>query len=168
VKLASALWAEFVSCPSLSEPLPEGLGQLPAETRVAAAAWWPDPDADGVPVLIVMSDNGPQDALALHQRSWWPPARSRNASPGPGTTQPTRPGSKTLFGHVKGEWPHLSKIRDAGELSLELDRVREQYNTGLGYVTPDDKQPRPRRRPPPSPPQRPRGGTTSPDRPPSI
>ncbi len=45
---------------------------------------------------------------------------------------------------MKGEWPHLSKIRDAGELTLELDRVREQYNTirlhaGIGYVTPEDE-----------------------------
>jgi putative transposase len=27
---------------------------------------------------------------------------------------------ETLFGHVKGEWPHLEKIRDPGE----LDRSR--------------------------------------------
>ena len=51
---------------------------------------------------------------------------------------------ETLFGHVKGEWPHLTKIRDPGELTLELDQVRQQYNTvrlhaGIGYVTPDDE-----------------------------
>ncbi len=51
---------------------------------------------------------------------------------------------ETLFGHVKGEWPHLEKIRDPGELAAELDRVRTEYNTvrlhaGIGNVTPDDE-----------------------------
>ncbi|MDP9443185.1 MAG: hypothetical protein M3P83_02050 [Actinomycetota bacterium] len=49
-----------------------------------------------------------------------------------------------MFGHVKGDWPHLEKIRDPGELTRELDRVRTEYNTvglhaGIGYVTPDDE-----------------------------
>ncbi len=52
--------------------------------------------------------------------------------------------TETLFGHVKGEWPHLEKIRDPGELDAELDRVRDEYNTvrlhaAIGYVTPDDE-----------------------------
>ncbi|WP_037057874.1 integrase core domain-containing protein, partial [Pseudonocardia asaccharolytica] len=51
---------------------------------------------------------------------------------------------ETLFGHVKGEWPHLEKIRDPGELERELDRRRAEYNSvrlhaGVGYVTPDDE-----------------------------
>jgi transposase InsO family protein len=62
-----------------------------------------------------------------------------------------RPGTPTdqawiesLFGHVKAEWPHLEKIRDPGELELELDRARDEYNTvrlhaGIGYVTPDEE-----------------------------
>jgi transposase InsO family protein len=62
-----------------------------------------------------------------------------------------RPGTPTdqawiesLFGHVKTEWPHLEKTRDPGELALELDHTRQQYNTvrlhaGIGYVTPDDE-----------------------------
>ncbi len=53
----------------------------------------------------------------------------------------------TLFGHVKGEWPHLEKISDPGDpgdLDAELDRVRTEYNTvrlhaSIGYVTPDDE-----------------------------
>ncbi len=40
-----------------------------------------------------------------------------------------RPGSSRWFGHVKGHWPHLEKIRDPGELTAELDRVRIEYNT---------------------------------------
>ena len=51
---------------------------------------------------------------------------------------------ETLSGHVKGEWPHLEKIRDPGELELELDRARAEYNAvrlhaAIGYVTPDDE-----------------------------
>jgi transposase InsO family protein len=51
---------------------------------------------------------------------------------------------ESLFGHVKTDWPHLEKTRDPGELALELDRVRTEYNTvrlhaGIGYVTPDDE-----------------------------
>ena len=49
-----------------------------------------------------------------------------------------------MFSHIKGEWPHLEKIRDPGEPDAELDRVRTEYNTvrlhaGIGYVTPDDE-----------------------------
>jgi len=51
---------------------------------------------------------------------------------------------ESLFGHVKGDWPHLEKITDPGVLEAELDRVRAEYNTvrlhaGIGYVTPDDE-----------------------------
>ena len=51
---------------------------------------------------------------------------------------------ETLFGHVKGEWPHLEKITDPGGLEAELDRVRSDYNkvrlhASIGYVTPDDE-----------------------------
>jgi putative transposase len=51
---------------------------------------------------------------------------------------------ESVFSHVKGEWPHLERIRDPHELTLELDWVRAEYNTvrlhaGIGYVTPDDE-----------------------------
>jgi transposase InsO family protein len=51
---------------------------------------------------------------------------------------------ETLFGHVKGEWPHLEQIRDPAELDAELARVQVHYNTvrlsaAIGYVTPDDE-----------------------------
>ena len=51
---------------------------------------------------------------------------------------------ETLFGHVKGEWPHLEKITDPGELEAELELVRAEYNAvrlhaGIGYVTPADE-----------------------------
>ena len=51
---------------------------------------------------------------------------------------------ETLFGHVKGEWPHLEKITDPAALTAELEVARAQYNdvrlhAGLGYVTPEDE-----------------------------
>jgi transposase InsO family protein len=53
-------------------------------------------------------------------------------------TPPTRPGSGSLFGHVKAEWPHLLTIRDPAVLRAELALVRERYNgvrlhAGIGY-----------------------------------
>ena len=100
------------------------------------------PDADGVPVLIAMSDNGPQ--MRSHSTKEFMAAcaiMQRFGRPGTPTDQAW---IESLFGHVKGDWPHLEKIRDPGELTLELDRVRLEYNTvrlhaGIGYVTPDDE-----------------------------
>jgi putative transposase len=51
---------------------------------------------------------------------------------------------ETLFGHVKGEWPHLEQTTDPGVLERELERVQFEYNTirlhaGIGYVTPEDE-----------------------------
>ena len=115
----------------------EGLVELITPERVEAFA------ADATqPILLAASDNGPQmtseatreffAALAVAQR-------------------PRRPGTPTdqawiesLFGHVKGEWPHLESITDPPRLDAELDRVRRDYNgtrlhAGIGYVTPDDE-----------------------------
>lgn len=51
---------------------------------------------------------------------------------------------ETLFGHVKGEWPHLEDIAEPHLLEVELGRVRSEYNSvrlheGIGYVTPNDE-----------------------------
>ncbi|MGH4000023.1 MAG: transposase, partial [Pseudonocardiaceae bacterium] len=100
------------------------------------------PEADGVPVLIAMSDNGPQ--MRSHTTKEFMAAcaiMQRFGRPGTPTDQAW---IESLFGHVKGDWAHLEKIRDPGELALELDRVRVEYNAvrlhaGIGYVTPDDE-----------------------------
>jgi len=44
----------------------------------------------------------------------------------------------------KGDWPHLTEIRDPAALDSELARIRTEYNTrrlhaSIGYVTPDDE-----------------------------
>jgi transposase InsO family protein len=98
-----------------------------------------DPD---VPILLAMSDNGPQmragttrEFLALCS------IVAHFGRPGTPTDQAW---IETLFGHVKGEWPHLEKIRDPAVLAGELEIVRADYNgrrlhAGIGYVTPDDE-----------------------------
>jgi hypothetical protein len=111
-------------------------------TGEASPAELDGPEADGVPVLIAMSDNGPQ--MRSHSTREFMAAcaiMQRFGRPGTPTDQAW---IESLFGHVKTDWPHLDKIRDPGELTLELDRVRQQYNTvrlhaGIGYVTPDDE-----------------------------
>lgn len=95
-----------------------------------------------LPLLLAVSDNGPQmrsfttrefmAALAIAQQFGRPHTPTDQAW------------IETLFGHVKAEWPHLEKIRDGGELELELDRARSTYNgvrlhAAIGYVTPDDE-----------------------------
>jgi transposase InsO family protein len=100
------------------------------------------PDADGVPVLIAMSDNGPQMRSHSTKQFMACAIMQRFGRPGTPTDQAW---IESLFGHVKTEWPHLEKIHDPGELTLQLDQVRDEYNTtrlhaGIGYVTPDDEQ----------------------------
>jgi putative transposase len=80
-----------------------------------------------VPLLLAISDNGPQTqpvttreflaGVAIAQQSGRP------------HTPPDQARIETPSGHVKGEWPHLEKIRDPGELDLEPDRARAEYNT---------------------------------------
>lgn len=124
--------AESWASPELQEALNARDDDRLAELTVAGQ----------VPLLLAVSDNGPQmrsystrefmAALAIAQQFGRP------------STPTDQAWIETLFGHVKGEWPHLEKIRDPGELELELDRVRAEYNAvrlhaSIGYVTPDDE-----------------------------
>jgi putative transposase len=94
------------------------------------------------PILLALSDNGPQMTsgstrefmalCAIHQHF---------GRPGTPTDQAW---IESLFGHVKAEWPHLTKIGDPATLRAELASVRQQYNSvrlhaGIGYVTPNDE-----------------------------
>lgn len=101
----------------------------------------PDND-ERLPVLLAISDNGPQmtsKATAVFM------AGARIAQHfGRPSTPNDQAWVESFFGHLKGEFPHLDKIRDPGELERELDRARVHYNTvrlheGVGYVTPDDE-----------------------------
>jgi putative transposase len=78
------------------------------------------PNADEqLPVLLTVSDNGPQmisgttrEFMALHALA------IHTGRPGTPTDQAH---IESFFGHVKGEWPHLEQIRDPAVLA---DRAR--------------------------------------------
>lgn len=99
-------------------------------------------DDGQLPVLLAMSDNGPQ--MRSHTTREFMAACAIMQHFGRPSTPSDQAWIESLFSHVKGEWAHLEKIRHGGELAAELDRVRHEYNTvrlhaGIGYVTPDDE-----------------------------
>jgi putative transposase len=101
----------------------------------------PDND-DRLPVLLAISDNGPQ-MTSYATAVFMAGARIAQHFGRPSTPN-DQAWVESFFGHLKGEHPHLDKIRDTGELERELDRCRVHYNTvrlheGIGYVTPDDE-----------------------------
>lgn len=99
--------------------------------------------ADGDrPLLLAISDNGPQMRSHTTKEFLAGVAIARQFGR-PGVPQ-DQGWIETLFGHVKGEWPHLEKVTDGAELEAELDRVQTFYNTvrlsaAVGYVTPCDE-----------------------------
>lgn len=99
-------------------------------------------DHERVPVLLAVSDNGPQmtsKATAVFMAG----ARIAQHFGRPGTPN-DQAWVESFFGHLKGEFPHLDKITDPGDLEAELDRLRAFWNgtrlhEGIGYVTPNDE-----------------------------
>ena len=102
----------------------------------------PTVDDESRPIMLAMSDNGPQmnsgstrefmALCAIHQHC---------GRPGTPTDQAW---IESLFGHAKIENPHLLAIRDPAVLRDELALVRSHYNAvrlhaGIGYVTPNDE-----------------------------
>jgi len=94
------------------------------------------------PILLAVSDNGPQmisgstrEFMALH-------AIARHfGRPGTPTDQAW---IESFNGHLKREHPHLLAIRDPQTLRAELAAIRPHYNAvrlhaGIGYVTPNDE-----------------------------
>jgi putative transposase len=95
-----------------------------------------------VPLLLAISDNGPQ-MRSPSTREFLAGVAIAQQFDRPHTPD-DQAWIETLFGHVKGEWPHLENIRDPGELECELDRRRLEYHTvrlhaGIGHVTPDEE-----------------------------
>jgi transposase InsO family protein len=100
------------------------------------------PEADELPVLLALSDNGPQ-MTSKHTAAFMAGARIAQHFGRPGTPN-DQAWIESLFGHVKDEFGHLDKIVDPGELEAELERVRAFHNTvrlhqSLGYATPEDE-----------------------------
>jgi transposase InsO family protein len=113
----------------------------------------PDPDYDEltgtdqpgngqVPVLLAVSDNGPQ-MPSKATASFMAAARIGQHFGRPGTPN-DQAWIESFFGHLKTEHPHLDTIRDPQAMRDELDHLRDRYNTvrlheGIGYVTPEDE-----------------------------
>ena len=74
-----------------------------------------DPD---IPILLAMSDNGPQMRAGTTRE--FLAMCSIVAHFGPPHTPTDQTWIETLFGHVKGEWPHLEKIRNPAVPAAEL------------------------------------------------
>jgi transposase InsO family protein len=94
------------------------------------------------PILLAISDNGPQMTSGSTREFMALMAIAQHfGRPGTPTDQAW---IESLFGHVKAECPHLLKIADPAVLRAELAVVRQHYNgtrlhAGIGYVTPDDE-----------------------------
>ena len=99
----------------------------------------PDDD-ERVPVLLAMSDNGPQmtsKATAVFMAG----ARIAQHFGRPGTPN-DQAWVESFFGHLKGEFGHLDKITDPGDLEAELDRLRAFWN-GTRLLGPPARPQRP-------------------------
>jgi putative transposase len=101
------------------------------------------PDADDrVPMLLAVSDNGPQ-MTSSKTAQFMAIARIAQHFGRPGTPN-DQAWIESFFGHLKGEHPYLDTLTDPAALRRELDARKEHYNTvrlheGIGYVTPDDE-----------------------------
>jgi putative transposase len=115
----------------------EGLIELLTDERLDL-----DPDDPRRPILLAVSDNGPQ-MTAQDTRAFMAlmAIAQHHGRPHTPTDQAW---IESLFGHIKGEWPHLDDITDPAALEAELARIRIDYNSvrlheAIGYVTPDDE-----------------------------
>jgi transposase InsO family protein len=99
-------------------------------------------DDQARPILLAVSDNGPQMTSGSTREFLALCAIAQHfGRPGTPTDQAW---IESLNGHIKAEYPHLLAIRDPATLRAELAAVRTHYNTvrlhaGIGYVTPDDE-----------------------------
>jgi putative transposase len=102
----------------------------------------PDVDDDTRPILLAVSDNGPQMTSGSTREFMALCAIAQHfGRPGTPTDQAW---IESLNGHVKIDYPHLLAIRDPATLRAELTVTRAHYNgvrlhQGIGYVTPDDE-----------------------------
>ena len=98
--------------------------------------------ADGMPILVAWSDNGAEMTAAdTRQFMALMTIAQHHGRPGTPTDQAH---VESFFGHLKGDWPHLTGLHDPDALDAELARIRRDYNTvrlhaGIGYVTPADE-----------------------------
>lgn len=101
-----------------------------------------DVDDAARPILLAVSDNGPQMTSGSTREFMALCAIAQHfGRPGAPTDQAH---IESLFGHLKVEQPQLLAIRDPGVLRAELALQRDHYNgvrlhQGIGYVVPNDE-----------------------------
>jgi putative transposase len=99
-------------------------------------------DDESRPILLAVSDNGPQMTSGSTREFLAMCAIAQHfGRPGTPTDQAW---IESLNGHLKAEYPHLLAIRDPAVLRAELEITRSHYNgvrlhAGIGYVTPNDE-----------------------------
>jgi transposase InsO family protein len=102
----------------------------------------PAVDDERRPVLLAVSDNGPQMTSGSTREFMALCAIAQHfGRPGTPTDQAW---IESLTGHIKAEYPHLLAIRDPATLRAELKITRAHYNSvrlhaGVGYVTRNDE-----------------------------
>jgi putative transposase len=150
VDLVSRRWIDHLLCPEATSTQVQVLftRALDTEGLLDGIAGRHDrpadpapPDADQ-PVLLAVSDNGPQmtsgstrEFMALHAIA------THHGRPGVPTDQAP---VESFFGHLKHESAHLTTLTDPADLDAELTAIRDRYNhvrlhAAIGYVTPDDE-----------------------------
>ena len=114
------------------------------------------------PVLLAVSDNGPQMTSGSTREFMAMCAIAQHfGRPGTPTDQAW---IESLFSHIKADWPHLDRIRDPDVLRAELAVVRHAVQHGPLARRDRVRHPRRRaRRPRPTDPRRPQ--TRTPTRP---
>jgi putative transposase len=99
-------------------------------------------DDETRPILLAVSDNGPQMTSGSTREFMALCAIAQHfGRPGTPTDQAW---IESLNGHLKAEYPHLLAIRDPVTLRAELEIARAHYNgvrlhQGVGYVCPNDE-----------------------------
>lgn len=99
-------------------------------------------DDEARPVLLAVSDNGPQMTSGSTREFLTLCSIAQHfGRPGTPTDQAW---IESLNGHIKLENPHLLAIEDPATLRAEIGVAREHYNgvrlhAGIGYVTPNDE-----------------------------
>ena len=95
-----------------------------------------------VPILLAVSDNGPQMTSGSTREFMAMCTIAQHF--GRPHTPTDQAWIESLFSHIKADWPHLDTIDDPAVLRAQLAIIRVEYNTvrlhaAIGYVTPDDE-----------------------------
>ena len=99
-------------------------------------------DDENRPILLAVSDNGPQ-MTSGSTREFMALCAIAQHFGRPGTPN-DQAWVESFNGHLKAEFPHLLAIEDPATLRAELAVTREHWNAvrlhaGIGYVTPNDE-----------------------------